>query len=136
MLTEKRDAIKHDLETVPDDWDGPPKPAGFRAFEYVGETITPPCAAVIPAEPYLQYPDGNAKIPFRHVRLRIDVLLLSTRETSKTAAALTDQLIEWASARLSPNYDITAVSRPGVVTISGSKFVGSVLSIEELTEAP
>ena len=132
MLTEARTAVKTDLES------GTGKPEGFRAFEYIGESLTPPCAAVVPAEPYLRPPSEVERIPFRHVRVDIDVLLLAARADAKTAAASMDTLIEFAYAALKPSKTrtIRSVSRPGVITVSGSKFIGSVLKIEELTEEP
>lgn len=132
MLTEHRTAIKTALEA------GSGKPQGFRAFEYVGESLDPPCAAIVPAEPYLRAPDANEKIPFRRVVLGIDVLLISSREDAAKAAQLQDDLIEFAYRVLhvDGDYTVARVSRPGVITVSGSKFVGSVLSIEQLTEEP
>lgn len=130
MLTEKRTEIKTALEG------GVDKPTGFRAFEYIGETLTPPCAAIVPAEPYLRPPSAADRIPFGRVRVGIDVLLISARENAAKAARLTDELIEFAHRTLRDDYDVTGVSRPGVITVSGAKFIGSVLSIEQLTEEP
>lgn len=127
MLTELRVAIANEL-----------KAAGITAFEYVGEAITPPCAVVVPSDPYVIRPDGSRPIPFRKVLVGTDVLLLVAREGgAKSAAEQIDDLIERAYAALRPNHDIGTVLRPGVVTTSsGSKFVGSVLSIESQTEEP
>lgn len=130
MLTELRTAIKTDLEA------GDGKPVGFRAFEYVGESLSPPCAAIVPAEPYVRPPSRDEAIPFGQVKVGIDVLLLSASADAATAAAATDELIEFAWRALDRNHDIRSVSRPGVVTVSGSKFIGSVLSIERTTEEP
>lgn len=130
MLTELRTEINDALKA------GENMPAGFTTYEYVAEGVTPPCGVVVPAQSYIrkpgpQYPD----IPFGHVGVGIDVLLLTTREAAKTEAALADQIIE-ASLRALRKYRIIGVSQPGVVTLSGSKFIGSVLSIEEITEEP
>lgn len=130
MLTEKRTEIKTALEG------GAGKPAGFRAFEYIGEALEPPCAAIVPAEPYIRPPSALDKIPFRHVQVGIDVLLISARDNAAKAAQSTDDLIEYAYRVLNPQFTVRSVSRPGVVTVSGAKFIGSVLSIEQLTEEP
>lgn len=125
MLGDLRGAIAADLTA-----------GGVKALGYLGEAVTPPCALVIPAEPYVRRPDGTRPIPFRKCLIGVDVLLVVARtEASKTAQAI-DELIEQAYAALKPNHTIGTVSRPGVITISGSKFVGSVLSIEALTEEP
>lgn len=132
MLTEKRTEVKTALEA------GVGKPTGFKAFEYIGETLTPPCAAIVPAEPYLQPPAATEKVPFRKVQVGIDVLLISAREDAAKAAKLTDELIEFAYRVLHVDgeYSVRRVSRPGVITVSGAKYIGSVLSIEQLTEEP
>jgi hypothetical protein len=130
VLTEKRTEIKTALD------DGEGKPEGFRSFEYIGETLEPPCAAIVPAEPYIRPPSATERVPFRHVQLGIDVLLISARDDQKKAAQATDELIEFAYRVLNPQFTVRSVSRPGVITISGAKFIGSVLSIEQLTEEP
>lgn len=115
------------------------KAAGITSFEYVGEAFTPPCAVVVPGEPYFSRPDGTGRVPFRTVQVGVDVLLLVPRSDAKTEAQAIDDLINSAYAALKPIDDITirAVSRPRVVTtVSGSKYVGSVLSIEALAEEP
>lgn len=127
MLAELRASIKADLIA-----------GDVKALDYLGEEITPPCALVVPGEPYLQRPNGDERIPFRKVRASVDVMLLVSRETgAKSAAKAIDELIEAAYAALKHNHTIRSASRPGVVTtVSGSKFVGSVLSIEALAEEP
>ena len=132
MLTEKRTEIKTALEA------GAEKPAGFRAFEYIGETLEPPCAAIVPAEPYIRPPSATEGVPWRQVQVGIDVLLISAREDAAKAAQLTDDLIEYAYRVLhvQGEFSVRGVSRPGVITVSGAKYIGSVLSIEQLTEEP
>lgn len=140
MLTEARTAIKAALEAgvIVDGVPDPSTiPAGFKAYEYVGELLAPPCAAVVPAEPYVSKPDGaGTTIPFRRLLLGIDVLLISARDDAAKAAELTDELIEYAYRVLRPSFDVRRISRPGIVTISGAKFIGSVVTIEQLTEEP
>lgn len=115
------------------------KAAGLTSFEYVGEAFTPPCAVVVPGEPYIVRPSGDGRIPFRKVQVGVDVMLLVPRGEAKTEAAAIDTLIDRAYEALKGVDDITirAVSRPRIVTTdTGSKFVGSVLSIEALAEEP
>lgn len=124
MLTELRTDIATKLTS-----------AGVKAIEYVGDAITPPCAAVVPAQPYLEWQSGRDGVPYGHVVAVIDVLLLAGRETSKTVAAAIDQMAESAIEALD-DYDIRRLSQPGVVTLKGAKFIGAVLTIEELTKEP
>ena len=110
--------------------------AGVRAAEYLGETLSPPCAVVVPGRPYTRGPGPTAPgVPFGHRQVRLDVLLLTTRDGAKSDARRIDDLIETACAALD-EYDITEVSQPGVVTHSGAKFIGSVITIEEVTKGP
>lgn len=125
MLTEKRAAVKEDLVA-----------GDVKALDYLGEAITPPCAVVVPGEPYMRAPGEGRPIPFGRVQVGIDVLLLVPRGEKKTEAKAIDDLIEASYRALNTNHTIRTVSRPGVVTVSGSKFVGSVLSIEALAEEP
>lgn len=125
MLTELRTSITDALEG-----------AGIKAFGYVGEALSPPCAVVVPSNPYFRRPDGTRAIPFRKVLVGVDVLLLVPRGDAKAEAKAIDDLLESAYRALNPNHDIGTAARPGVVTVSGSKFIGSVLSIEALTEEP
>lgn len=135
MLTEQRTEIKEALEAGVVDGEPIAKPVGFKAYEYIGEALGPPCAAIVPAEPYLRRPQRGDGVPFGRLHLGIDVLLISARDDAATAAAATDELIEYAWRVLQP-FDVRSASRPGVVTISGAKFIGSVLKIEQLTEEP
>lgn len=130
VLAEHRADIKTTLTEADD------APAGFRAFEYVGESLAPPCAAVVPAEPYLRGPSRVDDIPFGRAVVGIDVLLISGREDAKQAAKLADELLEFAWRTLRPKFNVRTASRPGIITISGAKFIGSVLTIEQLTEEP
>lgn len=106
------------------------KLAGIKTTEYVGETITPPTACVIPSQPYLEWRSGNDNVPFGHFVTRVDVLLVSHRETSKKAAELIEAMIADAIKALE-EWDVRRVSQPGVVRLGGAKFIGAVLTIEE-----
>lgn len=106
---------------------------GLKSAEYVAETITPPIAVVVPGAPYIV--TSGEGVPFGHVRVRHDVLLVSHRGANKKAAALIDSMIETALAALN-DYDVTDVAQPGLVELSGSKFMGSVVSIEQIVKEP
>lgn len=116
---EVRPAITADLQA-----------ADIKTTEYVGETITPPTVCVIPSQPYLEWRSGNEQVPFGHFVTRVDVLLVSHRETSKKAAELIEQMISDAIEALSA-WNVRRVSQPGVVRLQGAKFIGAVLTIEE-----
>jgi hypothetical protein len=105
------------------------KAAKIKTTEYVGETITPPTACVIPSQPYLEWRSGGEGVPFGHLVTRVDVLLVSHRETSKKAAELIEGMIADAVRALSA-WNVRRVSQPGIVQLQGAKFIGAVLTIE------
>lgn len=110
--------------------------AGITAVEYIGETLTPPCAVVVPSQPYITAPSRSNLVPFGHVQVAVDVLLLVSPEAAKTAAHRIDQLTEQAYVALSDEHDVTQVTRPGLTELpkTKQKFVGCVLSIEEVLQ--
>jgi hypothetical protein len=129
VLTELRASVRDALTA-----------ADVTAYEYMGEAFTPPCAVVVPSEPYVQAPGEGRSIPFGRVQVGIDVGLLVPRGEAKAEAAAIDALIEQAYRAIQPLNQMTIrrVSRPVVVTNpnSGSKYLGSVLTIEALAEEP
>lgn len=103
----------------------------IKAVDYTSEVITPPGAAVVPGQPYLTW--GDDRVAFAApVTLHLDVLLIVARDVGKRQATQADQLIGKAvQALLDAEYDVTAVSQPDVVTLSGAKFMGSVITVEQ-----
>lgn len=122
MLTELLAGVVADLEA-----------GDVRAVDYMTETPTPSSAIVTPGQPFI-VAAGNG-IPFGHQLVRIDVLLLVTREAAKTAAERMLSLVESAQAALTER-DVVQVTRPGLVTLNAAKFIGCVVTIEVTTEAP
>lgn len=102
--------------------------AGVRAVEYTSAAATPPCAAVVPGQPYLSW--GERSDPaafFEPMRVRLDVLLLSPQTgDAKADAKHADDLIQQAvRALLAAKIEPVRVSRPGQLTIEN---VGTVLA--------
>lgn len=125
MLTELRLAIANEL-----------KAGGFeRAYEYVADTITPPCAVVVPGQPYVEQRPGTQGFTFGELSVTVDVLLVAARDINKKNAAKVDDLVELGLAALKDR-EVVRVSRPDIATLSGIKYLGSVLTINETTEAP
>lgn len=122
MLTELRTEISADLVA-----------AGLRSVEYVAEVITPPVAVVVPGVPYLRW--GGPGVPFGHVTVRFDVLALTVQGASKKSAELIDSMIEDVMAALD-EWDVVDVTQPGLVELNGSKFMGSVIAIEQTIKEP
>lgn len=128
MLTELRTAVAGDLEA-----------AGFKAVEYTSEALTPPVAAVVPSEPYLQW--GVSEVTFATpVTVRLDVLLLIAELGSgKQEAALIDRQVEKAVQAIRGNRErrITRITQPGVLHIEkAGDFTGVVIQLEQDTTEP
>lgn len=98
------------------------------AADYVGETITPPCAAVVPSEPYMELMPSGGRIPFGTWEVGTDVLLISHRATAKQQASLMDDLILKALAALD-EFDVQTVSRPGVIKLQGASFMATAIRV-------
>lgn len=117
--------------------------AEIRSAPYVAETITPPCAVVVPGQPYIVRPTRGSDLPFGSQLVRVDVLLVAGRESAKKVAERIDQLIEDALEALKER-DVISVSRPGLVQLdsgpttskatAATRFVAAVITIEEVTD--
>lgn len=121
---ELRDAIGADLTT-----------AGISTRPYTSENVEAPCAAVVPSQPYLRKPTGDEMSVFGVTRVGFDVLLLSPIVEAKKTAQLADDLLSQAWAALAP-WKPREASQPAEIELSGSKFMGSVITIEHDTKEP
>lgn len=103
--------------------------AGLKSIPYVSENITPPCTIVVPGRPYLA--SSGPDLSFGFTRVRHDVLIVGARDGAKRDADAIDDLIDMAwSALEEADYDAAEATRPDVVTLSGAKFLASVISIQ------
>lgn len=122
--------VRADLTTALED-------AGIRALPYTAETPRPPCASVVPSDPYMRRATAHDEPPavFQHVRVGFDVLLLETLREAKPTADAIGSLIEQAWAALKP-FRPVRVSQPGEVELSGTRYMGAVITIEQDTKEP
>lgn len=125
----------NDLSTLRDEIVAALTDAGVKAVDYTSNLLSPPIAAVVPAPNYLSW--GEAEVTFATpLRVRHDVLLLSHVTGSKEQEAdLIDGLICKAVAALK-GHGVKRVTRPGSLTIDGTKYLGAVLSLEQDTPNP
>lgn len=107
--------------------------AGVKAVEYVGETVPAPGAVVVPADPYLTAGGPGTDLPFGMTAVALDVLILSGLMTAKKQATAMDELIEKAVTALD-GFDVRSVTRPGVITLRGAKYLASTIRVEEATK--
>jgi hypothetical protein len=120
MLTEFREGIATALTA-----------GGVKAASYVGELVTPPCAVVVPSEPYMELMPRQERVPFGTYQIAVDVLVISGLSTAKTQAAGMDDLLEKALAAIDDKYDVQSVTRPGVITLKGAKHLASTIRVED-----
>ena len=105
---------------------------GVKAAEYIGETVRAPGACVVPADPYIEPGGRGTDLPFGMSAVALDVLVVSGLMTAKKQAKAMDDLIEEALTALDEGeYDVRSVSRPGVITLKGAKYLASVIRVEE-----
>lgn len=120
-----------DLGTLRDEVVAALVAGGVTAVDYTSNLLTPPVAAVVPAQPYVAWGEGGAAPFAKPARVRHDVLLLSHVTGSREQEAdLMDRLICQAVAALS-DHGVKRVSRPGNLTVDGTKYMGAVLSLEQ-----
>lgn len=103
--------------------------ADIKAVDYIGETMTPPVAAVVPGDPYLDSEGAT----FGHTNVNLLILLIGGKGTNKAAASQIDSLIATALDALD-DWDITEVAQPGLVNLNGSNYLGSVITISSETK--
>lgn len=108
---------------------------GIATRPYTSENVEPPCAAVVPSQPYLRKPTGDEMALFGMTRVGFDVLLLSQIVEAKKTAELADALLSQAWEALA-EWKPREASQPAEIELSGSKFMGSVITIEHDTKEP
>lgn len=125
-VEEIRDQITADLES-----------AGITAYDYTATSPRPPCASVVPAQPYVRKPTGDepGAAVFGVLRAGFDVLLITAIDTPEKTAQRIDALIwqAWAALR---GWRPSEVSRPAEITVAGSKYMGAVITIQHDTKEP
>lgn len=103
----------------------------LKALDYMSENVEPPVFVVVPGQPYIA--TSGEDLPFGMTRVTWLVVVLVTREATKTAAAAIDALLAAAWGALdSLPYDVVSASQPGTLTYpnSGAKFFGSVITVQ------
>lgn len=120
-LTSMREDVKADLEAV-----------GLKAVEYVQENIVPPVCVVVPANPYITTPEGNAFGSQYSVGMH--VLVIGAKGTNKTAATKIDSMVVEVVNALDDDWDITEVTAPQEMTLKGTPYIGAVVTLETNTK--
>lgn len=98
--------------------------ADIKSVHYMGETLVPPVVVVIPDDPYLT----NGEV-FGTYLVRLRLLVVGAKGTNKAAADALDEKIETIIDVLS-KWDALGVSQPGQISLNGSQFLGTVITLE------
>lgn len=109
------------------------KANGFaHVHHYIGEVATPPYVMVVPAPTGYVEP---AETFGNKYDVRIMVIVVSSKGTNLAAAEEVDQMVADVIDAVDTTDDwyITDVAQPGYITLNGSRFLGTGISIEQRT---
>jgi hypothetical protein len=124
---EIRGAIAEDLEA-----------GGVTTRPYTSEDLDPPCAAVVPSQPYIRRPPGDEKLPFGFIRLGFDVLVITSihPEPADTAEDADAEL--WKAWAALGGWRPLEASQPAELVLPDAEttVMGSVIRIEHDTKEP
>jgi hypothetical protein len=118
VLTDLRVAIKATLDA-----------AGFRTFITVPSQVTPPCAFVSPADPYLTREGAT----FGGEIVRHRVVVVTSAGINDTTAESLDALLLTALDALyaSDDWDVDSVGSPGPIAINGSQYLAVPIELQQ-----
>jgi hypothetical protein len=100
--------------------------AGLNVLEYVPERITPPIVIVNSATPYLETAE------FGEWNLGLELVLVSSTGTNKTASQNLDQLIEDVLNAIKPltYVQITSVNQPYNLQANNAEYLSANINVK------
>jgi hypothetical protein len=100
--------------------------AGLNVLEYVPERITPPIVIVNTATPYLETAE------FGEWNLGLELVLVSSTATNKTASENLDQLIEDTLNAIKPltYVRITSVNQPYNLQTNNAEYLAANINVK------
>lgn len=102
--------------------------AGLPAFDHLPERLSPPCAVVAAAEPYLT----KEGAPFGSVRIRLEVRLVTRPGANDQVTTDLDAQIETAFKALSnTTWAVEDVSQPYSLIVGQASFLAATLTIND-----
>ena len=106
--------------------------ANLNAESYMVDRIYPPTCIVLPADPYIALPIGQN--PLRQAySVGMRVVIIGGNGLNEAAAEEIDLMIQKAVLALEDDWEITGVSEPTQLSIRGTDYVGSVITLETNT---
>jgi hypothetical protein len=100
--------------------------AGLKVLEYIPERITPPIVIINSAQPYLQ------TAQFGEWSLGLELVMVATTATNKTATANLDQLIEDVLNAIEPlkYVRITSVNQPYNLQTNNAEYLATNMFVQ------
>jgi hypothetical protein len=100
--------------------------AGLNVLEYIPERVTPPIVIINSAQPYLQ------TAQFREWSMGLELVLVSSTATNKTATANLDQLIEDVLNAIEPltYVRITSVNQPYNLQANNAEYLAANMFVQ------
>ena len=100
--------------------------AGLKVLEYIPERITPPIVIINSAQPYLQTSQ------FGEWSLGLELVMVATTATNKTATANLDQLIEDVLNAIEPlkYVRITSVNQPYNLQTNNAEYLATNMFVQ------
>lgn len=102
--------------------------AGVTVHEYVPERITPPCAVLEPANPYID--EGTT---FTEMRVHLNVVLFATHATNEVATATLDQVLCEVINEVDA-FDLESVEQPSSYEVGTGQYLGTRIAFSTTTE--
>lgn len=102
--------------------------AGLPGFAYLPERLSPPCAIVSAADPYMTSED----VPFGTFRMKLEVRLVTRPGANETVTDDLDDLIAQAITALDDTtWAVEDVSPPYTLASSGGSYLAASLTIND-----
>lgn len=109
--------------------------AGVPAWAFVPERITPPAAVVLPDHPYVSGDEADGLTMCGNFRVRLRVNVLAGPGTNELTADNLDELVVQAVNELDRGgFATLTVSEPAEVELNGAAYLGTVISLEAITD--
>ena len=90
--------------------------AGFDAWIYRPERVDPPCALVVPSEPYITY-GGPGETTFGKANVNLDIILIAGKGDNEDTTERLDAMV--IDALQAVDYSQADVSSYYLVTLAG-----------------
>lgn len=117
------------FKTAREDFKAKLEELGLRVYTYEEDNPKPPCAIVIPADPYYR-PLGGEKTMSAYWTIGLNIVLIGQKGTKPAHTDFLDDALERVILAVEPFGSISPISRPGSVELSDGEYFGVVIEFE------